>query len=143
MDQTNSETNQAVVGAGSDSDPARRPGIPMEVDPGRPAGNAHWITPDRQPDPGGILRRKDLKELTPVFGVTIPPRGLSGLLRRAAYAIPEHYTSHWFTLLLADRVDVLESRLKSPAVLVPLLAAGAAGAFLAFHQPKRKWWQRF
>ncbi len=98
------------VGAGSDAEMDRRPGVPMEANPPRPMGAAHWTTPDRQSDPGGILRRKGLQELTPVFGVTVAPRGISGLMRRAAYSLPDHYTSHWFMLLLADRVDALEDK---------------------------------
>lgn len=130
------------IGKAPDADTANRPGVPMENDPPKPAGNAHWATPARQPDPGGILRRKDLTELTPVFGVTIPPRGLSGLLRRRAYALPEHYTSHWLVLLLADRVDAFESRLRRPATFVPLALAAVVGVTALAMRPKRRRWFR-
>jgi hypothetical protein len=115
-----------VRGAGIDAQPERRPGVPMESEPPRPAGNAHWETPERQPDPGHVLKRKGLNELTPVFGTAVPPRGLSGLMRRAAYQIPEHYTSHWFVLLAADRVDAVEHRARR--VLPFALPAAALGA---------------
>lgn len=127
------ESNGAIFGAGADARMGERPGVPMEKEPPEPAGNAHWITPDRMPDPGYVLKRKGLDELTPVFGTTVPPRGLSGLMRTAAYEIPEHFTSHWLLLLAADRVDVLEDRLKR--YLPFALAAG--GLYLAF-RPRRK-----
>ncbi|HEX8173312.1 MAG TPA: hypothetical protein VF824_22450 [Thermoanaerobaculia bacterium] len=47
--------------------------------------------------------------LTPVFGVSCPPRGLSGALRNYAYKYGEGTNRHWMTLLFADRVDVVES----------------------------------
>jgi hypothetical protein len=46
--------------------------------------------------------------LTPVFGDTLPPRGLSGLIRNYAYEYGEATTRHWMGLMFADRVDRLE-----------------------------------
>jgi len=48
----------------------------------------------------------ELGALTPVFGTAQPPAGLSGILRRMAYRVPEHRPRHWMPLMLADRVDV-------------------------------------
>jgi hypothetical protein len=47
--------------------------------------------------------------LTPVFGTSCPPKGLSGLLRDYAYQFGEGSNRHWMTLVLADRVDMIES----------------------------------
>jgi hypothetical protein len=47
--------------------------------------------------------------LTPVFGTSCPPKGLSGLLRDYAYQFGEGANRHWMTLVLADRVDMVES----------------------------------
>jgi hypothetical protein len=112
---------------GVDANPSRRPGIPMEYDPPHPLGHAHWSEPERTPDPGYVLKRASLAELTPVFGTAVPPRGLSGLLRRAAYRIPEHRTTHWLVLLLADRIDAIEHR---PGRLFGLAVPIAIGAGL-------------
>jgi hypothetical protein len=120
-----------IRGAGVDAKPERQPGVPMEIEPPRPAGNAHWDEPERQPDPGTVLKRQGLDELTPVFGTAAPPRGLSGLMRRAAYRIPEHHTTHWFALLAADRVDALEYRARK-ALPFALPAAALAAIALAF-----------
>ncbi len=132
MPSSNATSDQirGIPGIGIDADPKTRPGIPMELEPPRPMGAAHWQAPTRQHDPGGILRRKGLPELTPVFGVTIAPRGLSGLMRRMAYEVPEHHTLHWLVLLFADRVDAIESRMMLRGRGLALVAAGAvlAGA---------------
>ncbi len=93
-----------MPGWGADREPWRRPGVPGEQAP-RPAKGAHWREPERQPATVPLLR-----EPTPVFGTAQPARGLSGHLRRAAYAIPERRASHWLVLRLADRLDVVESR---------------------------------
>jgi hypothetical protein len=130
-----------VLGAGIDAAPSRQPGVPMELRLPRPVGNAHWDKPERQMDPGYILKRKDLPELTPVFGTSVPPRGLSGWMRRRAYALPEHHTSHWLLLMLADRVDVAEDRLLRalPFALPALTIAGAATLFgLAYSRSRRR-----
>jgi hypothetical protein len=83
----------------------------MELEP-EPRPGVHWKKPQRQHPPDvPILKRTELDELTPVFGTAIPPRGLSGVLRKVAYEIPEHLVRHVMLLLLADRVDVVESRL--------------------------------
>ncbi len=95
---------------GIDQTPERRPGVPMESEPRIDAG-AHWRTPERQPERRLHLRRKGLRRLTPVYGTAQPPRGVSGLMRRLAYATPEHKARHWALLLSADRVDVVEGRL--------------------------------
>jgi hypothetical protein len=131
----------AIPGAGIDADPGQRPGVPMEKDPPEPVGAAHWGQPIRQPDPGYILKRRGLEKLTPVFGTSVPPRGISGLMRRAAYAIPDHRTTHWLVLLLADRIDVLEDRAKRVApLLLPLLIGG--GALLYTARRRRTFMQR-
>ena len=122
-------------GAGIDSDRERRPGVPMETTPPHPMGAAHWSEPERQPDPGTVLKRKDLDQLTPVFGTAVPPKGVSGLMRRAAYEIPEHRVSHWFVLLLADRVDAMEHRLKR---VLPFAAPVLLGAFALYSILRRR-----
>jgi hypothetical protein len=87
---------------------------------------ARWEEPELQPEPEvPVLKRVELEELPPVFGTAVPPRGLSGLLRRRAYAIPEYATRHTLLLLVADRVDVVESRLRGVRALG--LALGVLG----------------
>ena len=51
-------------------------------------------------------------------------------MRRAAYRIPETRAQHFLTLMLADRVDVLEHRLVRLLKVVTLLPLGTAAAVL-------------
>lgn len=120
----NQEIHPDIEGWGVDSDPSVRPGVPMELRP-EVRGGAHWEKPERQPPPSvRVLKRTELSELTPVFSQAFPPRGLSGLLRRWAYARKETTTRHWLLLLVADRVDVLEHRLRVPLALGAIALAG-------------------
>lgn len=96
---------------GADAALEDRPGVPMEAEQPAPAEGVHWEEIPRQRVRATHLRRRGLERLTPVFGTAVPPRGVSGLLRRVAYRIPEHRARHWLLLLAADRVDVLEGRI--------------------------------
>lgn len=113
-------------GWGVDGPRGERPGVPREMLPPQRIGNAHWTTPDQQSTgtPTAIERRR---RLTPVYGTAIPPRGVSGLVRRAAYRVPEYRPRRWLMLMVADRIDVFESTLLPSALKYG--AIGALGYF--------------
>ena len=96
------------VGFGVDAMPATRPGVPRERNARDPG--AWWDRPEQQRG-ADVLLRQGLRAATPVFGTAQPRRGLSGLVRRAAYRFPEHRTARWALLLAGDRLDVIEHRL--------------------------------
>jgi hypothetical protein len=102
-----------------DIDPADRPSVPKEVfDPG--ATGAHWDFPERQPETYPRERSLEHSALTPVFGTTSPPKGLSGVIRRFAYRrYSEARAAHWLLLVAADRVDALEEHARSFLTLRP------------------------
>lgn len=102
--------------------PGDRPGIPQEAEAPAASG-AHWARPPAQAGRERRLHHAGLAEATPVFGTAQPPRGVSGIIRRKAYEIPERQAKHWALLFLADRVDVLEDRL-GPALAGPLEGLG-------------------
>jgi hypothetical protein len=108
-----------------DATPAVRPGVPRErravPDPG-----AHWARPAQQPGTP-LLAASGLVEATPVFGTAQPARGLSGLVRRAAYGIPAHRAGRWLLLRMGDRLDVLEHRLARGWLALPVAAALVLG----------------
>jgi hypothetical protein len=108
-----------IPGWGVDLDPRDRPAVPRErFDPG--ATGAHWDFPERQPETWPRERSIEHKFLTPVFGTSCPPKGLSGVLRKVAYArYSEGRAAHWLILLAADRVDAVESHVRSFATLRP------------------------
>jgi len=96
-----------VNGWGADLDPANRPSIPRELpsDVTTVRGDVRdWQTPHQK-----IYLSVEHPNLTPVFGTSCPPRGLSKLLRDYAYQFGEGANRHWMTLMLADRVNILES----------------------------------
>jgi hypothetical protein len=95
---------------GVDANPKNRPGVPRETAP-RPLAGAHWVTPEQQPVEGPVLVRAGRDRPTPVFSTALPPRGVSGALRRLALGIPDHRVSHVALRLVADRVDVIENLL--------------------------------
>ena len=126
-----SQEHTRIPGWGVDGDPERRPGVPMLLRP-EVRGGAHWEQPERQPPPAvPVLKRASLDELPPVFSTALPPKGLSGLLRRKAYAIPEYEMRHVLLLLLADRVDVVEERLRHrPAKMLGAVLGMVGGGML-------------
>ena len=81
---------------------------------------AHWDFPERQPEKWPRERSLEHKFLTPVFGTSCPPKGLSGGMRKLAYRrYSEGRAAHWLMLIAADRVDAAESHLRSLATLHP------------------------
>ncbi|MBG6237547.1 hypothetical protein IWX78_000490 [Mycetocola sp. CAN_C7] len=108
-----------IPGWGADLDPKDRPSVPRErFDPG--ATGAHWDFPERQPEKWPRERSIEHKFLTPVFGTSTPPRGLSGAMRKFAYRrYSEARAAHWLILLASDRVDAIESHLRSLASMHP------------------------
>jgi hypothetical protein len=115
LPETTDELRARIPGWGVDLDPKDRPSVPRErFDPG--GSGARWEFPDRQPEKAPRERSIEHEFVTPVFGTSCPTRGVSGMMRRFAYRkYSEARAAHWLLLLAADRVDVLESRLRSAA----------------------------
>ena len=115
-----------IIGWGVDAAPENRPGVPEELPP-RPMGYASPGAPARQTI--GVPTAKSFdRPVTPTYGTTVPLRGLSGVVRRAAYRIPAYRPSRWMLLLLADRIDVVEHNVLPMTLVVGgLAAAGFVG----------------
>ncbi len=105
-DRGDASAYQHIPGWGADLDRQLRPAIPMERTPPRLEG-VHG-QPEEQPRNIKVYHSIERSGITPVFGTSAPPRGLSGLLRRFAYGLTENDIRHWLLLLLADRVNVIE-----------------------------------
>jgi len=107
------ELRATIPGWGADLDPADRPSVPRERFDLEATG-AHWEFPERQPELVPRERSVEHEMLTPVFGTTVPLKGVSGVLRRYAYARhSEGKAAHWLILIAADRVDAIESHVGS------------------------------
>jgi hypothetical protein len=113
------ELRARIPGWGADLDHADRPSVPrLQFDPA--ATGAHWELPEQQPEHRPRERSIEHQRLTPVFGTSTPPRGLSGIVRQFAYRrYSEGRAAHWLLLLAADRVDAVESHLESFVTLRP------------------------
>ena len=113
------ELRARIPGWGVDLDPEDRPAVPRERFAPEATG-AHWELPERQEEKWPRERSIEHGMLTPVFGTSCPPKGLSGVLRRHAYRrYGEGRAAHWLILLGADRVDAWESHLASLLSLRP------------------------
>ncbi len=110
-----------------DVDAHVRPGVPLERPedpfPRRPPGRQREGVPPPGSTDVDAARVRDVA----VFGTAQPLHGLSGLLRRAAYRLPERGTARWLLLRAGDRVDVLEHRAADGLWLVPAAVGLALG----------------
>lgn len=106
MELTNN-SHKDIPGWGSDADKSVRPNYPMW----KPAENgAHWKVPEQQPGFNDFFSN-ERPGPTHVFGNTVQPSGLSGLIRKQAFTYSEGSWGHWILLLMADRVNVFEGLL--------------------------------
>src|ERR1700712_3760864 len=117
--ETSEQLRARIPGWGVDLDPKDRPAVPREQLMPALTG-AHWEFPERQVERWPRERSIEHKFLTPVFGTSCPPKGLSGAIRKYAYKrYSEGRAAHWLLLLAADRGDVAESTLQSFVSLHP------------------------
>jgi hypothetical protein len=117
--ESSDQLRARIPGWGADLDPRDRPAVPKQQWQEDFSG-AHWEFPERQPETWPRERSIEHAFLTPVFGTSCPPKGLSGVLRKAAYRkYSEARAAHWLILIAADRVDAWESHLRSFATLHP------------------------
>jgi hypothetical protein len=113
------ELRARIPGWGADLDPADRPSYPrLRYAPD--TTGAHWDFPERQPEKQPRERSVEHAFVTPVFGTAQPLQGLSGAIRRFAYArYSEGRLGHWVLLILGDRVDAWDHHLRSFVTLRP------------------------
>ena len=119
LSESSDELRARIPGWGVDLDPEDRPAVPKErFDPH--LSGAHWEVPERQPEKWPRERSIEHKSLTPVFGTSCPPKGISGMVRKYAYAkYSEGRAAHWLLLIAADRIDTAGSTLRSFVSLRP------------------------
>ncbi len=95
-----------VPGWGADLDPKVRPAGKMWEEPVDGTG-AHYEVPEQQPN-FRDFHSIERPHHTHVFGTSVPPKGVSGVIRRFAFRYSESNWAHWLGLLFADRVNVVE-----------------------------------
>lgn len=103
----NKKDHSHIKGWGADLDSANRPAYPKERMPARLTG-VHWEKPVQQKQTVEVLHSNERLGITPIFGTSTPPSGLSGHIREYAFKFSENDMRHWLLLLFADRVNVGE-----------------------------------
>jgi hypothetical protein len=99
-----------IAGWGSDLEPGMRPGVPRDKAP--EIGGELLYPPIAQQVPRiKIHQSTEHGRLTPVFGTSCPPSGLSGRMRDFGYQFSEGRLARWMSLIAADRVNVVEGLL--------------------------------
>jgi hypothetical protein len=99
---------QDIPGWGVDANPQNNPTYPMKNYDGSDHNRLNYERAPQQPVNMEILHSNERPSVTRVFGTSTPPKGLSGMLRRVAFRYSEGSSGHWLTLILADRVNVVE-----------------------------------
>jgi hypothetical protein len=97
-----------IKGWGIDADPENDPTYPMKHRSNEEHEGYNWERPTQQPVNIEVLHSNERPNITAVFGTSVPPSGLSGVIRRFAFKYGEGSYGHWLPLLLADRVNEVE-----------------------------------
>jgi len=97
-----------IPGWGIDADPKNEPTYPNRHRTGEEHDGRSWQRPTQQVLDGEVLRSIERPDYTAVVGNSVPPSGLSGLIRRFAFKYSENEYLHWLPLLMADKVNVVE-----------------------------------
>ena len=102
---------QDIPGWGMDADPENDPTYPMKHWNGADHQRLNYEKAPQQPIDREIFHSIERPGVTRVFGTSTPPAGLSGAVRRYAYKYSEATATHWMTLILADRIDVIQGKI--------------------------------
>lgn len=97
-----------IKGWAKDADPKNEPTYPIKHYTGADHDRLHYKRPEQQLVDIEVLKSIERPVITTVFGTSTPPSGLSGVLRRFAFKYSEGSGVHWMTLVLADRINMIE-----------------------------------
>lgn len=101
-----------IIGWGIDADPKNDPTYPMRHRTEEGNQGYDWERPTLQPTNIEVLHSIERPNISAVFGTAMPPKGLSGMIRRLAFKYSESSYAHWLPLIIADRVNVIEGILE-------------------------------
>jgi len=97
-----------IKGWGIDADPENEPTYPMKRYTGDDHKRIHYDRPQMQHQTIEVLHSNERPGLSAVFGTSVPPSGVSGMIRRFAFRQSEGTWGHWLSLIFADRVNMVE-----------------------------------
>lgn len=102
------EKYKDIPGWGIDADEKNEPTYPMKHYTGDDHRRLNYERPPLQPADVEVLHSNERPNLTATFGTVSPPSGVSGMVRRYAFRFSENSSLHWFSLVIADRINVVE-----------------------------------
>jgi hypothetical protein len=108
LDRVIADQHKDNEGWGIDADPENDPTYPVKHYTGADHDRLKYDRAPQQTQSVEVLKSNERPAMTRVFGTPVPPSGLSGMLRRYAFRFSEGSSGHWLTLLLADRINVVE-----------------------------------
>lgn len=136
MEKTNSNYKD-IPGWGMDADPENEPTYPIKNYTGDDHKRINYERSEQQPVDVEILMSNERPAISRVFGNTVPPTGLSGMIRRYAFQHSEDRIRHWIPLILADRINVVEGVLQDISHgNIPNIAAERGWKVEWKHNPK-------
>lgn len=100
-----------IPGWGMDADPENDPTYPMKHATGADHERLNYEKAPQQRQDIEVFHSIERPGITRVFGTSTPPAGLSGAVRRYAYKYSEATATRWMTLILADRINVVEGKI--------------------------------
>lgn len=102
------EKYKLIKGWGTDIDPKNEPTYPIKKKTDDDHKRLNYVRPSLQPKNIEVLHSNERPSVSAVFGTSVPPSGLSGIIRRFAFRYSESSFGHWFPLIFADKVNVWE-----------------------------------
>ncbi|MCX3267516.1 MAG: hypothetical protein EOO20_02940 [Chryseobacterium sp.] len=126
-----------IPGWGMDIDPGNEPTYPMKNYTGDDHKRSVYERSNQQHADVEILKSNERPALSAVLGNTVPPSGISGMIRRYAFKHSEDRYRHWIPLILADRVNVVEGIIEdlSRGIIPNIFAESGIRAAIR-HNPK-------
>ena len=107
-DRKIAESYKNIPGWGIDADPDNNPTYPMKNYTGADHERINYEKPPQQEENIEVFKSNERPEISRVFGTSTPPAGVSGMIRRFAFRYSESSYGHWFPLVMADRIDVVQ-----------------------------------
>jgi hypothetical protein len=108
----NAEKYSHIKGWGIDANPRNEPTYPIKNYTGDDHKRLNYEKPPQQVKTVEVLHSNERPTLSAVYGTSVPPSGLSGMIRRFAFRYSESSFGHWFPLIFADRINVWEGFIK-------------------------------
>ncbi|MGA9648730.1 hypothetical protein [Pedobacter sp.] len=106
--KTETQDYKSIPGWGMDIDEDNEPTYPMKNYTGDDHKRSNYERSLQQIIDVELLKSNERPQYSAVFGNTVPPSGLSGIIRRYAFKHSEDRYRHWIPLILADRINTWE-----------------------------------